>query len=111
MNVKQHGRFPLFQSPSNPGGNSTTIPGPTNLGAYDTGGYSRLAGLFSTVGSMTLRWQMGVYSGNYQVASSVVINSGGTIFDVINYGRFTNFTITAANSQTPTYVILGEPLR
>jgi hypothetical protein len=43
--------------------------------------------------------------------SSVVINSGGTIFDVINYGRFTNFAITAANSQTPSYVILGESLR
>jgi hypothetical protein len=60
---------------------------------------------------MTLRYQMGVYSGNYQVASSVVINSGGAVFDVLNYGRFTNFTITAANSQTPRFFLLGEPIR
>jgi hypothetical protein len=63
----KHGRFPLFQSPSKPGGSATTIPGSTDLGTYNTGGYSRITGLLSTVGSMTLRWQMGVYSGNYQV--------------------------------------------
>jgi hypothetical protein len=67
--------------------------------------------MFSTVGSMTLRWQMGVHSGDYQVTSSVVINSGGSIFDQMNYGIYANFTITAASSQTPKFLIMGEPLR
>jgi len=30
---------------------------------------------------------------------------------VLNYGLYVNFTITAARSQAPTYVLLGEPLR
>jgi hypothetical protein len=60
---------------------------------------------------MTLRWQMGVHSGNFQVTSSIVINSGATIFDQLNYGIYVNFTVTAANSQTPTFFLLGEPIR
>ena len=60
---------------------------------------------------MTLRWQMGVHSGDYQVTSSVVINSGSLVFDQLNYGLYANFTITAANSQTPKYLMRGEPLR
>jgi hypothetical protein len=68
-------------------------------------------GLFQSVGSMTLRWQMGVHSGDYQVTSSIVINSGNTVFDQLNYGLYVNFTITAANSQTPKYLMIGEPLR
>ena len=107
----RHGRFAFFRSPVTPGGSSTTIPGSTDLGTYQTGGFSRLTGLFSVVGSMTLQYRMGVHSGNYQVTSSVVINSGGSILDVINYGLHANFTITAANSQTPTFLLLGEPIR
>ena len=107
-NNMRHGRFAFFRSPSVPGGTNTTIPGSTDLGTYQTGGFSRLTGIFSTVGSMTLQYRMGVHSGNYQVTSSVVINSGGTVFDVLNYGLYVNFTLTAANSQTPSYIILGE---
>jgi hypothetical protein len=54
---------------------------------------------------------MGVHSGDYQVTSSVVINSGATIFDQLNYGLYVNFTVTAANSQMPKYYVMGEPLR
>jgi hypothetical protein len=67
--------------------------------------------MFSTVGSLTLRWQMGVHSGDFQVTSSIVINSGNTVFDQVNYGLYVNFTVTVANSQTPDYLMMGEPLR
>lgn len=60
---------------------------------------------------MTLRWSMGCHSGDFQVTSSIVVNSGNTIFDQLNYGVDVNFTITAANSQTPKYLMIGEPLR
>ncbi len=93
-------------------GLAVSVPGSTNLGTFSTGGYARFTGMFSATGSMTVQWQMGVASGNYQVTSSVVINSGpGTIFDQLSYGRHTNFTITAANSQAPTYFVSGEPMR
>jgi hypothetical protein len=111
MNNVRHGRFVFFRSPPIPGGNPSTVPGSTNLGTFECGGFSRFTGMFSTVGSMTLRWQMGVHSGDYQVTSSIVINSGGSTFDVLNFGLYVNFTITAANSQAPSYIVLGEPLR
>ena len=111
MTNARHGRFTFFRSPATPGGNPTTIPGSIDFGTFQCGGFSRFTEMFSTVGSMTLRWSMGVHSGNYQVTSSVVINSGGTVFDVLNYGLYVNFSIIAANSQTPSYIILGEPLR
>src|SRR5262245_15778374 len=109
----RHGRFPLFRSPAVPGGAATTIPGSTNLGTYQVGGFSRFTGLFQTVGSMTLQWQMGVHSGDFQfqVTSSIVVNSGNSLIDVTNYGLYVNFTITAANSQTPDFVLIAEPIR
>jgi hypothetical protein len=57
----RHGRFALFVSPSVPGGSNTTIPGLTDLGTYQCGGFSRFVGMFSTVRSMTLRWQIGAF--------------------------------------------------
>lgn len=109
--MSQHNRTTFFQSPGLPGGSATTIPGSTGLGVYNTGGYARFVGLFSIVGSITLQYRMGVFSGNYQVTSSVVVNSGGSSIDVLNLGRFTEFTFSAANSQTPTYYIMGETVR
>jgi len=67
--------------------------------------------VFGSVGSMTLQWQMGVHSGDFQVTSSVVISSSQTIFDQVNYGIYANFSIIAANSQTPDYLVMGEPIR
>jgi hypothetical protein len=64
-----------------------------------------------TVGSMTLRYAMGVFSGDYQVTSSIAINSGGNVVDVLNVGLFVEWTFTAANSQTPDFLVMGEPLR
>jgi hypothetical protein len=72
---------------------------------------ARFGVLSSVVGSVTVRWRMGVQSGNFQVSSSVVINSGAAVFDQLNYGKFTEFGFVAANSQTPTYLVVAEPLR
>jgi hypothetical protein len=110
VNIR-HGRFAFFRSPSTPNGKNTTVISGTDLGTYQTGGFSRLTGIFSTVGSMTLRYQIGVHSGNYQVTSSVVINSGASVFDVLNFGLYVNFTVTQANSQVPTFLVMGEPIR
>ena len=107
----RHARFALFRSPQTPAGSPTTIPGSTDLGTYQVGGFSRFVGMFSSVGSLTLRWQMGTHSGDYQVTSSIVINSGASVFDQVNYGLYVNFAVTAANSQTPDYLMIGEPLR
>jgi hypothetical protein len=60
---------------------------------------------------MTLQWQMGTHSGDYQVTSSILISSGQTIFDQLNHAIYVNFSIIAANSQTPDYLIIGEPIR
>ncbi len=54
---------------------------------------------------MTLAYRMGIESGNLLVTSSTVINSGNSVFDVINYGRYTNFQITAGTSQAPTFFL------
>ncbi len=91
-------------------GIATSIPGSTDLGTFSTAGYGRLTGLLSVTGSVTLTYRMGVASGNYQVTSSVVVNSGGGAFDVLSFGRYTNFAFIA-NSQTPTYFVSGEPMR
>ena len=72
-------------------GTAASVPGSTGLGAYSTSKYARFGGVLSVVGSVTLRWRMGIDDGNYQVTSSVVINSGAAVFDVLNYGRFTDF--------------------
>lgn len=110
MNIRS-GRFCLFRNPSTPAGTPSRVDSGFDFGTFQVGGYSRFVGMFSSVGSFTLRWQMGVHSGDYQVSSSVVINSGGTVLDVLNHGLYVNFSVTQANSQTPTFIVLGEPLR
>jgi len=54
---------------------------------------------------------MGVHSGDYQVSSSFVVNSGPQLFDVLNYGLYVNFTVTAAQSNAPDFLVMGEPIR
>ena len=110
MNLR-HGRFCFFRSPATPGGNNTTVVSGSDLGTVQTGGFSRITAMFSVVGSMTLQFRSGVHSGNYLVNSSVTINSGSTILDMLNFGLYLNVNVTAANSQTPTFLLLGEPVR
>ena len=90
-----------------------TIVGSTLLGTFNVQQYSRFTGLLSVVGSATLRYQLGVSSGTYQVSSSFVANSGGSAFDVLNLGgNVAEFSFSAANSQSNVAAnILGEPLR
>jgi hypothetical protein len=88
-----------------------TISGSTGLGVYPVDGYSRFVGILSTIGSMTLRWQMQAFSGTSLVSSSTTINSGSSLLDVRNYGKFVDLSVTAANSQVATVLILGDPSR
>ena len=111
MQNVRHARFALFRNPATPGGTPSRVDSGSDLGTFQVGGFSRFVGMFQSVGSLTLQWRMGVHSGDYQVTSSMVINSGNVIFDQLNYGVYVNFTITAANSQTPKYLMIGEPLR
>ena len=106
----RHGRRALFISPITPGGSPSRVDSGFDLGTFQVGGYSRLTGIFSTISSLTLQWRLGVHSGDYRITSSTVINSGNTIFDQLNYGLYANFMVTAATSQAPRYVVMGEPL-
>ena len=56
-----------------------------------------------------LRWQMQAFSGSTLVTSSVVVNSGNSLLDVLNYGKFVDLSVTAAKSQVSTILILGDP--
>jgi hypothetical protein len=103
--IDGHARRTLFAAA--PG----ALVGSTGLGVYKTDKHSRFTGLFSIVGSATLQWRYGVSSGQYQVTSSVVINSGAVVFDQLSYGRYVEFGFNSVNSQTPSYFIAGEPLR
>jgi hypothetical protein len=90
-----------------------SVTGSTGLGAFNVQPYSRLTGLFSVVGSLTFQYRLGINSGSWLVSSTFVVNSGGSVFDVLNIGgNVADFGFTAANSQANIAVnLLGEPLR
>lgn len=79
--------------------------------------YGRFMGFFANVGSLSIQYRMatssmgtGASSFYYGVTSSFVSNSGVTPFDVQNLGTWTEFKITAGNSQVAnTMLIVGEP--
>jgi len=106
MSLRKTGRAILLE------GTSQTINGSLGLGTYAIGGYSRIVGQFSGVGSATFQWNSQQVSGTTLVASSIPVNAGLTVFDQVNYGgRFMNFAFSAANSANFTYFIVGEPAR
>ena len=88
-----------------------TTGGSADLGQFNVGRYFRFTGLFSTVGSLTLRIRTGVVSGSFQVSSSFAVNSGASVLDCLNYGRFGYFDITAAQSTVYSLLLNGEPMR
>ena len=92
---------------------SLSVPGSMHLGTFDTGGYAKFAGFVSALGSVTVRYRMGITSATVaQVSSSFVINSGTGTFDVVNLGMRTEFWLSAANSQVlPSIMIFGEASR
>jgi hypothetical protein len=94
------------------GTTNLSVVGSIGLGVFNVSQYSRLAGMISIIGSATVRYQMGISSGNYAVSSSFTANSGGSVFDVLNYGRAVDCSQTAANSQVVGGILIcGEPLR
>lgn len=106
--VKGQGRVSLYQSTTL----GFTGSGGTTLGVFAVDRYARLAGLVSVIGSATLRYQMGVDSAAFQVSSSFVVNSGGSVFDVLNYGHHVNLSFSQAASQANAVALIyGEPIR
>jgi len=83
----------------------------TDLGTFQIGGFSRFTGMFSGISSATIRYQMGVHSGDYQVSSSFVVNSGPQGIDVLNLGIYANWSVIAATSMAPDFIFIGEPMR
>ena len=106
--IKGHARQALVRNTAL----SMTGSAGSSFGVFDAGKFSRLAGVLSIVGSATFRYQMGADSSAFQVSSTFVVNSGGSIFDVLNYGNHVNLSLSAAASQTGAVVLIyGEPIR
>lgn len=82
-----------------------------DFGTFPSDRFSRLVGGFSVVGSFTFRFQMGGSSGSYFVSSTTVVNSGGAVFDQVQYGAFLNLGFTAVVSSAPFVYLSGEPIR
>ena len=90
---------------------SAASGGTVDFGTFPSDKFARLGGVFSVVGSFTFRYQQGASSGSYAVSSSSTVNSGGSIFDQIQYGAFLNLGFTAVVSSAPTVYLFGEPVR
>lgn len=69
------------------------------LAAQDAKFYRRFTGMISLIGSATFRYRMGPSSGNFIVSSTMIVNSGVAVVDVLNLGRYVDFALTAACSQ------------
>ena len=82
-----------------------------DYGQFRTSEFTKFAGLWSTVGSLTLRIRSGVSSGVFQVTSTMAVNSGVAVFDFPNYAQWTYLDITAANSTVYSLLVQGEALR
>jgi len=82
-----------------------------DFGAQLTSAFTRITGLASMIGSMTvrIRSQMDV-SGPFLVTSNWSVNSGVNFLDVPNRADYTYFDVTAANSQVASLLIVGEPV-
>lgn len=85
--------------------------GTVDFGTFPSDKFARLVGIFSVVGSFTFRFQQGASSGSYAVSSSSTVNSGGSVFDQVQYGPFLNLGFTAVVSSAPTVYLAGEPVR
>jgi len=84
--------------------------GGAQLGAFSTIRFSSIGGLISSIGSLTLQVGYAANSGTTLVTSSVVVNSGNSVFSFASFGRTTNFNISQASSQSlNTIFIFGTP--
>jgi hypothetical protein len=104
--IDGHGRRALVRQ------HNVFVGSGADFGDVLTSQYSRLTGMASIVGSMTVRIRSAVASGGpYLVSSNWSVNSGPNLLDSINYGDYTRFDVTAAKSQVCSILIRGEPLR
>ena len=91
---------------------NTFVGSGADFGAVPTGGFARLTGLASAIGSMTIRMRSAIDpTGPFLVSSNWSVNSGITYLDVFNYGAQTYFDVTATVSQQCSFIIYGEPTR
>ena len=91
---------------------NTFIGSGADFGAQLTSPYTRITGLASVIGSMTVRMRGTMAeSGPFLVTSNWAVNSGVTFLDVPARTPYTSFDVTAANSQVASLLFIGEPLR
>ncbi len=92
--------------------NAVAVNSGSDFGAKNVAGFTRITGLASGVGSMTIRMRTGMAETGPFISSSVwTVNSGVNILDAPNYGSWVSIDITATVSQAPTFSIYGEPVR
>ena len=94
--------------------NNVTVNSGSDFGGVLTSAYTRLTGLASVTGSLSIRLQGRMDPlGPVLVSSVWVANSGINFFDVPNRTPYTSFDITVAATpgQTASILIVGEPLR
>ena len=94
--------------------NGTAVASGQDFGVYQVTPYSRITGIASGVGSMSLRLRTGFTpTGPFVVSSTWVVNSGPNILDVPNYGSYITIDCTQATTTAPTpnFQLFGEPVR
>lgn len=84
-----------------------------DFGAKNVSGFTRVSGIASVIGSVSIRMRSAINQAGPFITSSVwVANSGPTQFDAPNYGSYLSIDVTAAASQAAcSFAIYGEPLR
>jgi hypothetical protein len=90
---------------------SITTGSSKDFGQFRVKEFSRFAGLWTTIGSLTLRIRTGASSGVFQVSSLMAVNSGTFVFDFPNYAQWAHLDITQAQSTVYTLLFQAEPLR
>lgn len=91
---------------------NATATASVGFGVFNVGQFSRVVGVFSTVGSLTFSHKYGPASGSYIVTSTFAANSGTSFFDAVAVGGFfAEFGFSMANSTVYSALIYGEPVR
>jgi len=94
--------------------NNATVNSGADFGGVLTSAFTRLTGMASVTGSLSIRMQGKMDAAGPVLVSSVwVANSGINFFDVPNRTPYVNFDITVAATpgQVASILIVGEPLR
>lgn len=97
-------------------GSGSSVTSGADFGVKNVSGFTRITGLASIVGSASIRMRTGINeTGPYFVNSTWNVLSGTNILDTPNYGSWTYFDVTVAQSlapaQSPIFSIYGEPVR